>query len=289
MIPDRLQELIDDGVIDGVLRPLKSGKEAAVFLVLADGHERAAKVYKAAEARNFRKRADYVEGRRVGNSRQQRAMDAGSRFGRQQNEAAWQQVEADAMQRLHAAGVRVPYLYQHGGGVLIMDLVRGEDGGPAPQLAALQYTKAEAVHYHREVIRQVVGMLCAGLVHGDLSEFNILLTPDGPMIIDLPQAVDAARNNQARRLLVRDVANITRFFARFAPQLRKTQYGKEMWLLHESSALDPDTPLTGRFEEAQHDVDAQIILREIEAAKREAAARHEAREAGKERAARRRG
>ena len=285
MIPDQLQELIEDGVIQSVRRPLKSGKEAAVFLVVVDGELCAAKVYKAADARNFRKRADYVEGRRVGDSRQQRAMQSGSRFGQQQNEAAWQQVEADAMLRLAAAGVRVPRLHQHGNGVLLMDLVLGSDGEAAPQLAALQFSREDLLPSHGVIIRQIVRMLCEDLVHGDLSEFNILLAADGPMIIDLPQAIDAARNNQARRLLLRDVNNVTRFFARFAPQLRRTDFGQEMWLLRENSALDPDSPLTGRFKEARQHVDAEIVLREIEAAKQEAAERAEARQRGKERAA----
>lgn len=288
MIPEQLQELIDDGIVESVLRPLKSGKEADVFLVQVDGDPYAAKVYKAATARSFRQRADYTEGRRVGDSRQQRAMGAGSRFGRQQNEMAWQRVEADAMLRLQAVGVRVPHLYHHGDGVLIMDLVLGDDGATAPQLATVPFSKEAAVQAHRAVIHQVVGMLCADLVHGDLSEFNILLAHDGPMIIDLPQAIDAARNNQARRMLIRDVDNVTRFFARFAPHLRNTQYGKEIWLLRENSVLAPDTPLTGRFQEARNDVDAQVILREIAAAKAEAEARHQARDAGKERAQRRR-
>ncbi len=274
-IPQPLLDLIAQGLIQSVLRPLKSGKEASVFVVLHEDEERAAKVYKSAERRNFRARADYVEGRRVADSRQQRAMTKGSRFGRKMNEEAWQGHEADAMTRLLAAGLRVPRLHLRDEGVLVMDLVRGRDGGPAMQLAASRFSRDEALHFHHVIIRQVVGMLCTGLIHGDLSEFNILLAVDGPMIIDLPQAVEVERNNNAKRLLLRDVANVTRFFARFAPELRRSDYGQEMWLLHEHHNLKPDSPLTGRVQRARQAVDANIILREIEAAKREAAHREE--------------
>ncbi len=274
-IPERLRDMIAEGLIQEVLRPLKSGKEAAVFVVVHEGVERAAKVYKSAERRNFRARADYVEGRRVGDSRQQRAMDKGSRFGRQKNEEAWQRAEADAMSKMHAAGLRVPRLYLRDEGVLVMDLVRGRDGGPATQIAATRFSRDEALRFHAIVIRQVVGMLCVGLVHGDLSEFNLLHAVDGPMVIDLPQAVQVERNNNAKRLLLRDVANVTRFFSRFAPELRRSDYGQEMWLLHEHHDLKPDSPLTGRVQRARQAVDTNIILREIEAAKREAAHREE--------------
>ena len=277
LIPDRLRNLIDEGLIQSVVRPLKSGKEAAVFVVVVDGQLRAAKVYKAAQQRGFRNRHDYLDGRNSGDSRQQRAMDKGSRFGKQQAEEAWQGAEAAAMDRLHAAGVRIPRVHQHLDGVIVMDLVVGADGEPAPQLAMSRFTRDEALRYHHQIMRQIARMLCAGLVHGDLSEYNILLAADGPLIIDLPQAIDATRNNNAKRILLRDVGNVTRFFSRFAPELRRTDYGQEMWTLMEHASLTPETPLTGRFQAARQVVDAQIILREIQSAKEEAAKREEVR------------
>jgi RIO kinase 1 len=275
MIPQPLRELLDDGVVQEVVRSLKSGKEAAVFVVLVDGQYCAAKVYKAAEQRNFRNRADYVEGRRAGGSREQRAMTSNSRFGKQQNEAAWQGHEASAMIKLREAGVRVPNVRQRCDGVLIMDLVLAADGEPAPQLVTGRFNRDEALRCHDEIIRAIVRMLCAGLIHGDLSEHNILLDAQGPVIIDFPQAIDATRNGGARRLLLRDVNNIKRFFSRFAPELNRTDYGQEMWLLYESSALTPTTKLTGRFQAARHIVDTNVIMREIAAAKEEAAKREE--------------
>jgi RIO kinase 1 len=275
LIPDRLRTMIEDGFIQRILRPLKSGKEAEVFIVESDGEICAAKVYKEVHRRNFRQRQDYVEGRRSGDSRQDRAMARGSRFGRQQSEAAWQTAESDAMRRLNAAGVRIPRLRQLGDGVLLMDLILGADGQPAPQLSTRHYQRDEARRWHYLLVGQVARMLCAGIVHGDLSEYNILHAADGPLIIDFPQAIDAARNSNAKRLLLRDVANLTRFFSRFAPELRRSEYGQEMWLLHEQTTLRPDTVLTGRFAAARGTVDAQIVLREIEAAKREAAKREE--------------
>lgn len=277
LIPDRLRTLIDEGFIQHVIRPLKSGKEAAVFIVQVDGVVCAAKVYKQIELRNFRQRQDYVEGRQSGNSRDQRAMDRGTKFGKQKREEAWQNSEVDAMRKLHAAGVRVPRPHSNHDGVLLMDLVRGHDGDPAPQIAARRYDRIEAVRVHREIMQQIACMLCAGLIHADLSEFNILDSVAGPMIIDLPQAVDAARNNNAKRLLLRDVANITRFFTRFAPELRRTAYGEEMWLLNEHTTLRPDSPLTGHFQAARGVVDTKIVLEAIEDAKREAAKREEVR------------
>jgi RIO kinase 1 len=276
LIPDALRALLEDGLVQEVVRPLKSGKEAAVFIVVAEDQRCAAKVYKQAHQRNFRQRQDYVEGRSGGDSREQRAMSRGSRFGKQASEEAWQTAEVRAMNTLAAAGVRIPRpraLLE--GGILLMDLVCGADGEPAPQIATVRYRRDEAVRTHLIIMHQIAGMLRAGLVHADLSEFNILAAADGPIIIDLPQAVDAARNNNAKRLLLRDVANVTRFFARFAPELRRTQFGEEMWLLHEHAELRPDSVLSGRFQAARGTVDAQVVLRAIEDAKREAAQREE--------------
>ena len=275
LIPDRLQTLIDDGFIQRVIRPLKSGKEAAVFIVESDGSFCAAKVYKEVHQRNFRQRQDYTEGRSTGDSRQDRAMSSGSRFGKQQNETAWQSAEADTMRKLNAAGVRCPKLRQLADGVLLMDLVLDAEGQPAPQLASQSFTAELAYRWHRGLMGEIARMLCAGVVHGDLSEYNILRGPKGPVIIDFPQAIDATKNNNAKRLLLRDVANVTRFFSRFSPDIRRTQYGEEMWLLYEQNALKPDTVLTGRFAQARGVVDAQVILREIAAAKEEAAKRLE--------------
>ena len=275
LIPDRLRSMVEEGFIQRILRPLKSGKEAEVFVVEADGEVCAAKVYKEAHRRNFRQRQDYVEGRKSGDSRQDRAMQHGSRFGQRQREAAWQTHESDTMRRLNAAGSRIPRLRQLGDGVLLMDLVLDAHGEPAPQLGSCQYSRDQALRWHSWLIGEVARMLCTGVVHGDLSEYNILHAHDGPVIIDFPQAIDAARNTNAKRLLLRDVANLTRFFSRFAPELRRSEYGQEMWLLHEQTSLRPDSQLTGRFAAARNVVDAQVVLREIEAAKRDAAKRAE--------------
>jgi RIO kinase 1 len=278
LIPDSLRTLVDEGFIQEILRPLKSGKEAAVYLVRVDGAVCAAKVYKQAQLRSFRQRQDYVEGRQAGNSRDQRAMDNGTRFGKQKREEAWQTAEADAMRTLHAAGVRVPRPHGNHDGILLMDLVRGRSGDPAPQIAAGRFDRQVAFDMHYDIMHQIAKMLCAGLVHADLSEFNILEAADGPVIIDFPQAVDAARNNNAKRLLIRDVANVTRFFARFAPEVRRSDFGNEMWLLNEQSLLRPDTRLTGRFQAARGVVDTKLVMQAIEDAKRDAAKREEVRQ-----------
>jgi RIO kinase 1 len=278
LIPERLTELVAEGFIQSIVRPLKSGKEAEVFVVVVDGVQRAAKVYKGMKQRTFRNRHDYLDGRQSGDSRQQRAMDKGSRFGKKQSEEAWQGAEAKAMATLHAAGVRIPRVHQHLDGVIVMDLVVDAQGQPAPQLAMCRFSKDEALYCHRFLMHQIARMLHAGLVHGDLSEFNILFGANGPVIIDLPQAIDAVKNNNAKRILIRDVANVTRFFSRWAPELRRTDYAQEMWLLLENAALTPDTQLTGRFAQARQAVDVAIVLREIEASKAEAAKRAEVKE-----------
>lgn len=278
-VPDSLHELLDQGVIGRILRQLKSGKEASIYVVEAEGQVCAAKVYKRIEARTFRQRQDYVEGRQSGDSREQRAMDRGSRFGRRKREEAWQGAEAAAMRRLVAAGVRVPRPLASHDGVLLMDLVRDAAGEPAPQIAAARYDRARAVWLHATIMQQIAAMLRAGLVHADLSEFNILAAAAGPTIIDLPQAVDATANNNAKRLLIRDVANITRFCSRFAPELRRTDYANEMWLLYQNQALHADTRLTGRFQAARGAVDTRLVLQAIEDAKRDAAKREEIRRA----------
>ena len=230
------------------MRQLMSGKEATVYVVRCGDEVRCAKVYKEATQRSFRQAVDYTENRKVKNTRQARAMAKGTRFGREAQEAAWQSAEVDALYRLAAAGVRVPRPYNFHDGVLLMELVTDAQGDAAPRLNDVDFTPAHALAHHATLIREVVRMLCAGVVHGDLSEFNILLAADGPVIIDLPQAVDAAGNNHAQRMLLRDVDNLRDFFGRFAPELLASRYGEEIWDLYQRGMLQPDTALSGRFE-----------------------------------------
>ena len=272
-VPKRLQPLLDDGLIDGVVRQLMSGKEAMVFVVRCGDETRCAKVYKEAHKRSFRQAVDYTENRKTKNTRQARAMAKGTRFGRESQEAAWRSAEVDALYRLAAAGVRVPRPYNFHEGVLLMELVVDEHGEAAPRLNDVEYTPELARDHHQQLLREVVRMLCAGVVHGDLSEFNILVGADGPVIIDLPQAVDAAGNNHAPKILERDVANLRNYFGRYAPELLVTEYGKEIWSLFEAGALAPDTPLTGRFRRIEKAVDLDSVLQEIEDARFEEAAR----------------
>jgi RIO kinase 1 len=281
--PPRLQSLIEEGLIDTVVRQLMSGKEAMVFVVRSGEQTLCAKIYKEANNRSFRQAVDYTENRKVKNSRSARAMAKGSRFGRQEQEAAWQSAEVDALYRLAAAGVRVPQPFNFHDGVLLMELVTDAEGDAAPRLNDVAFTPAQALQHHTTLIAEVVRMLCAGVVHGDLSEFNILLAHmhgadgavgvDEPVIIDLPQAVDAAGNNHAQRMLLRDVANLRDFFGQFAPELLTTQYGPEIWSLYTGGLLSNETPLTGHFDPAHADVDMQAVLREIDDARAEDAAR----------------
>ena len=271
--PKRLQPLVDDGVIDTVVRQLMSGKEAMVFVVRCGTEARCAKVYKEADKRSFRQAVDYTENRKTKNSRQARAMAKGTRFGREAQEKAWQSAEVDALYRLAAAGVRVPRPYNFHEGVLLMELVADEEGNAAPRLNDVEFTPEEALDLHERLIREVVRMLAAGVVHGDLSEFNILLGADGPVIIDLPQAVDAAGNNHAPRMLVRDVDNLRRYFGRYAPELLATDYGKEIWALYESGGLHPEVLLTGHFEDDGTAADLEGVMREIDDARLEEKAR----------------
>ena len=272
-IPARLQTLVAEGLIDSVVRQLKSGKEADVYVVRCGDETRAAKVYKESHKRSFRQAVDYTENRKVRNSRQARAMAKGTAFGRQQQEAAWQSAEVDALYRLAAAGVRVPRPCNFLDGVLLMGLVTDAHGDAAPRLNDLSFSAAEAEQHHATLIGEVVRMLCAGVIHADLSEFNILLAADGPVIIDLPQAVDAAGNNHAPRMLIRDVDNLRNFFGRFAPALLATRYGPEIWSLYAGGLLTPGMALTGRYEPPPGAVDLTAVLREIEDARLEEAAR----------------
>ena len=269
-IPARLEPLLDVGIIDDVIRPLMSGKEAAVYLVAARGEVRVAKVYKDAQKRSFKHRSDYTEGRKVRNSRRQRAMEKRSKYGREETEAAWRTSEVDAIRRLRAADVLVPEPFEFYEGVLIMELIEGEPGLPAPRLVDVSLTAKDARSLHRILLIEIVKMLCAGVVHGDLSDFNVLLRPDGPVIIDFPQAVDPSFNNNAKKLFIRDVDNISSFLARFAPELGRKRYGKEIWQLYERGELDPEVELTGAFQESTRSANVGAILDEIDAARDEA-------------------
>ncbi|MDE3072963.1 MAG: serine protein kinase RIO [Pseudomonadota bacterium] len=277
--PKGLQELIDEGVIDQVLRPLKSGKEASVYVVRSGDDIRCAKVYKDMAQRSFQARVQYQEGRKVRGSRQMRAMGKATRFGRREAEAAWKNAEVDALYQLTAAGVRVPKPYGYFSGVLVMELVTDADGHSAPRLGEVELSADTARDYHRFLMRQVARMLCVGLIHGDLSEYNVLVAPEGPVIIDLPQAVSASGNNSARTMLRRDVGNITISLSRFAPELLDTHYGEEMWALYELGELHPDTELTGRFEFDERIADVDSVMQSIIDAREEAIIRQQGREA----------
>ena len=271
--PRRLQSLIEEGLIDSVVRQLMSGKEAEVFVVRCGEESRCAKIYKEATQRSFRQAVDYTENRRVKNTRQARAMAKGTKFGRQAQEAAWQSAEVDALYRLAAAGVRVPKPFNFHDGVLLMELVVDAQGDAAPRLNDVVFTPEQAQIDHAKLIAEVVRMLCAGVIHGDLSEFYILMAADGPVIIDLPQAVDAAGNNHAQRMLLRDVANLRDFFGKFAPALLGTNYGPEIWSLYQAGLLAPDMVLSGHFERKAAPVDVGSVIREIDDARSEEAAR----------------
>ena len=279
-IPVRLQSLIDEGLIDSVVRQLMSGKEAKVYVVRSGTETRCAKVYKESIHRSFRQAVDYTENRTVRNSRQARAMAKGTRFGREATEAAWQSAEVDALYRLAAAGVRVPRPFNFLDGVLLMELVTDEHGEAAPRLNDVLLEPGDARVMHQTLLRELTRMLRAGVIHGDLSEFNILLAADGPVIIDLPQAVDAAGNNHAKRMLLRDVENLKNFFGRFAPELLHTDFGNEIWSLFEQGNLHPDVALTGKFAQTSAPVDVESVIEQIDDAIAEEAARRLRMQAG---------
>jgi RIO kinase 1 len=276
--PTALQPLIDEGVIDEVIRSLKSGKEATVYVVRTGAQTRCAKVYRDMGQRSFQKRAQYQEGRKVRGSRQARAMNKSTRFGRREQEAAWKNAEVDALYQLQAAGVRVPKPYGYFNDVLIMELVTDAAGGPAPRLSEVDLSPDTARAYHDFLIQQIVRMLNIGLVHGDLSEFNVLVAPDGPVIIDLPQVVNAAGNNGALAMLERDVNNIRGTLGRFAPELLATEFAREMWDLFEQGALTADRKLTGNFARDETVADADGVLLAVEDAREEAMRRELGRE-----------
>ena len=267
--PKRIQPLVEEGLIDEVMRQLMSGKEATVYVVRCGDDIRCAKVYKEANERSFHQAVAYQEGRRVKNSRQARAMEKGTRYGRKMAEEVWQNAEVDALYRLAAAGVRVPTPYICFEGVLLMELVTAADGNAAPRLNDVELSHERALEFHAMLLRQVVLMLCAGVIHGDLSEYNILVDALGPVIIDLPQAVDAAGSSVAASMLERDVTNLANFFGTFAPELIGSQYGMEIWNLYEAGLLTPDTPLSGVVAAPERPADVGAVIREIELARYE--------------------
>lgn len=274
-IPKRIQPLIEDGLIDEVLRQLMSGKEATVYVVRCGTDIRCAKVYKEAAKRSFKKAVQYQEGRKVRNSRRARAMEKGSKFGRKQQEEVWQNAEVDALYRLAKAGVRVPTPYGCFDGVLLMELVTDDEGAVAPRLNDVSMSEEQAIEDHTVMMQYIARMLCAGIVHGDLSEFNVLVDDYGPVIIDLPQAVDAASNNNAQAMLERDVNNMRTYYGIFAPELLQSQYAKEIWALYEDGDLHPDSTLTGLFDEPTETTNVDDVMLEIKAAIEEEDARIE--------------
>ncbi len=272
-IPKRIQPLVDDGLVDEVIRPLMSGKEADVYVVRCGANIRCAKVYKDAAKRSFKQAVKYREGRKVRNSRRARAMEKGSKYGRGQQEEVWQNAEVDALYRLASANVRVPKPYGCFDGVLLMELITDEQGDVAPRLNDVAMSAEQALEDHAQMMQYILRMLDAGLIHGDLSEFNVLVDEYGPVIIDLPQAVNAAGNNNAEWMLTRDVDNMTNYYALFAPELRGSRYASEIWALYEDGQLHPDTELTGEFVDSDEAADVDAVMAEIKAALEEQEAR----------------
>lgn len=275
--PKDLQPLIDDGLIDEVVRPLKSGKEASVYVVRSGTDIRCAKVYKDMAQRSFQARVQYQEGRKVRGSRQARGIAKATKFGRREQETAWKNTEVDALYRLADAGVCVPQPHGYFHGVLLMALITDEEGHSAPRLGEVELTPEEARSFHRQLIADVVRMLCLGLIHGDLSEYNVLVAPAGPVMIDFPQVVSAAGNNAARSMLLRDVHNLRDCLSRFAPELKDTHFGEEMWALYQKGELLPDTLLTGAFVFDENTADLESVMLSIDDARQEAMFREQGR------------
>jgi RIO kinase 1 len=265
-IPKRIKPLVEDGLVDEVIRPLMSGKEADVFIVRCGGDLRCAKIYKEVDKRGFKQATQYQEGRKVRNSRRARAMEKGSRYGRKEQEQVWQNTEVDALFRLARVGVRVPKAYGCFDGVLLMELICDEQGIEAPRLNDVTMSAEQAIEDHKLMMRYVVRMLCEGLVHGDLSEFNVLVDDYGPVIIDLPQVVNAAANNHAERLLARDVHNITAYYGLYASEILDSRYAEEIWALFEAGELHPEIPLSGEFDAIERDPDVDAVIEEIKQA-----------------------
>jgi RIO kinase 1 len=281
-IPKRIQPLVDDGLVDEVVSQLMSGKEATVYIVRCGDATRCAKVYKEASQRSFKQAVAYREGRKVRNSRRARAMEKGSGFGREQQEKVWQNAEVDALYKLAQAGVRVPEPYGCVDGVLLMELITDDEGYVAPRLNDVLMSAEQAIEDHDEMMRYVVKMLCVGIIHGDLSEFNVLVDEYGPVIIDLPQAVDASANNNAEWMLARDINNIRDYYSQFAPELSSTNYAKEIWALYEKGLLTPDSELTGEYTAIDSEADIAAIMQEIDDARAEERYRRERMKEAKE-------
>ncbi|MBZ0234860.1 MAG: hypothetical protein K8M05_21210 [Deltaproteobacteria bacterium] len=237
---DQLDVLIADGVIDEVLGRLKSGKEADISLVRRGTDVIAAKVYKDRATRSFKNNSDYREGRKVRNSRTQRAIDRGGRFGRDAAEQAWKSAEADALYKLVGSGVRVPEPVMFYEGVLLMDLVRDAEGRPAPRLIDVAIQREAAMGVYADLVAQMIAMLCHDLIHGDLSPYNILASAHGPTIIDFPQVVSAAHSSRAEYFFLRDFDNVVRFLAGFDPSLAvHAADGRAIWRAYVSRELTP--------------------------------------------------
>lgn len=266
-IPECFEILVRNGLVDEVVSRLMSGKEADVYVVLSKGELCCAKVYKEVRTRSFSQMAQYQEGRKGRNSRQARAMQKSSKYGRKETEEAWKNAEVEALRTLAQAGVRVPQVYDYADGILLMEFVTDSDGNAAPRLNDIRLTATKAREYHHELIKNIVVMLCAGIIHGDLSEYNVLVDREGMVIIDLPQAVNASGNNNARSMFERDVQNITAYFGRFAPELLSTDYGREIWKLYASGKLTINSELTGLFEQCDVPADVKGVMREIDYAR----------------------
>ena len=265
-IPQRIQPLIDDGLVDEVIRSIMSGKEATLYVVRCGASIKCAKVYKEANKRSFKKAAQYQEGRKVRNTRRARAMEKKSKYGRQQQEETWQNAELDSLRKVNDSGVRVPETFGCFDGVLLMELITDSENQVAPRLGDVSMSNREALLGHSILMEFIVRMLCAGIIHGDLSEFNVLIGKDGPVIIDLPQAVDASSNNNAEMMLKRDVNNMTRYYSNFAPELSGTKYAEEIWGLYEDGDLHPNTILSGAFKESSEPANVDTVMQEIKAA-----------------------
>jgi len=237
---DKLDVLIADGVIDEVLGRLKSGKEANISLVRRGEAVIAAKVYKDRSTRSFKNNSDYKEGRKVRNTRTQRAIDRGGQFGRDAAEQAWKSAEADALYKLAGTGVRVPEPVMFYEGVLLMDLVCDAEGRPAPRLIDVAIERDAAIGIFADLVAQMISMLCCDLIHGDLSPYNILAAAEGPTIIDFPQVISAVHSSRAEYFFLRDFDNIVRFLAGFDPSLAvHTADGRAIWRAYVSRELTP--------------------------------------------------
>jgi len=262
-IPKRIEPLKEEGLVDSVICQLMSGKEAMIYVVRSGDDIRCAKVYKESNRRNFHQSSSYTEGRKTRNSRRARAIDKGSRYGRSMQEEAWQSTEVDMLCRLAASGISVPKFYNFFAGVLLMELITDSDGDAAPRLSNVILTRELALQYFHDLLNQAVRMLCVGIIHGDLSHYNILLGCTGPVIMDLPQAITADKNNGAARLFKRDINNLTTYFSRYVPELSDTDYGSEIWFNYKHNKLRPEMALSGKAVADNKPVNVDGVLHAI--------------------------